>query len=156
MERVLPLEYSGQTRDAPKHSATHRNPLFSAQQRVIWLQMSTVVRFRNIEFDGCMWGGRRDSVNQFSRSIMSNSLGNPMNRSTPGLPSITNPQSLPKLMSNESVMPSSHLILCCPLLLLHSIFPSIRVFSMSQVFSSGGQCIGVSPSTSVLPKNSHD
>ena len=43
--------------------------------------------------------------------------------------SVTNSQSLPKLMSIESVMPSSHLILCCPLLLLPSIFPSIRVFS---------------------------
>ena len=43
--------------------------------------------------------------------------------------SITNSQSSPKPMSIESVMPSSHLILCCPLLLLPSIFPSIRVFS---------------------------
>ena len=43
--------------------------------------------------------------------------------------SITNSQSPLKLMSIESVMPSSHLILCCPLLLLPSIFPSIRVFS---------------------------
>ena len=42
---------------------------------------------------------------------------------------ITNSQSLPKLMSIESVMPSNHLILCCPLLLPPSIFPSIRVFS---------------------------
>ena len=45
--------------------------------------------------------------------------------------SITNSQSLLKLMSIESVMPSSHLILCCPLLLLPSTFPSIRVFSNS-------------------------
>ena len=43
--------------------------------------------------------------------------------------SITYSQSLPKLMSIESVMPSNHLILCHPLLLLPSIFPSIRVFS---------------------------
>ena len=43
--------------------------------------------------------------------------------------SITNSRSLPKLMSIESVMPSSHLILCRPLLLLPSIFPGIRVFS---------------------------
>ena len=43
--------------------------------------------------------------------------------------SITNSQSLLKLMSIESVMPSSHLILCCPLLLLHPTPPSIRVFS---------------------------
>ena len=47
--------------------------------------------------------------------------------------SITNSQSLLKLMSIVSVMPSSHLILCCPLLLLPSIFPSIRVFSSELV-----------------------
>ena len=47
--------------------------------------------------------------------------------------SITNSQSLLKLMSIESVMPSNHLILCCSLLLLPSIFPSIRVFSNESV-----------------------
>ena len=47
--------------------------------------------------------------------------------------SITNSQSLLKLMSIESVMPSNHLILCHPLLLLPSVFPSIRVFSSESV-----------------------
>ena len=47
--------------------------------------------------------------------------------------SITNSQSLLKLMSIELVMPSNHLILCCPLLLPPSIFPSIRVFSNESV-----------------------
>ena len=47
--------------------------------------------------------------------------------------SITNSWSLLKLISIESVMPSNHLILCCPLLLLPSIFPSIRVFSSELV-----------------------
>ena len=47
--------------------------------------------------------------------------------------SITNSRSPPKLMSIESVMPSNHLILCHPLLLLHSIFPSIRLFSNESV-----------------------
>ena len=47
--------------------------------------------------------------------------------------SITNSQSLPKLMSIESVMPSNHLILCHPLLLPPSIFPRIRVFSNASV-----------------------
>jgi len=47
--------------------------------------------------------------------------------------SITNSQSLLKLMSIESVMPFNHLILCCPLLLLPSIFPSIRVFSNESI-----------------------
>ena len=48
--------------------------------------------------------------------------------------SITNSRSLLKLTSIESVMPSNHLILCCPLLLLPSILPSIRVFSKESVF----------------------
>ena len=56
-------------------------------------------------------------------------LCNPMNCSTPGLPSITNSQSSLRLTSTESVMPSSHLILCHPLLLLSPIPPSTRVFS---------------------------
>ena len=47
--------------------------------------------------------------------------------------SITNSRTLPKLMSIESVMPSNHLILCRPLLLLPSVFPSIRVFSSESV-----------------------
>ena len=53
----------------------------------------------------------------------------PLNRSKLGLPVITNSRSPPKVVSIESVMPSSHLILCRPLLLLLSIFPSIKVFS---------------------------
>ena len=47
--------------------------------------------------------------------------------------SITNSWSILKLMSVESVMPSNHLILCCPLLLLPSIFPRIRIFSNESV-----------------------
>ena len=70
--------------------------------------------------------------------------------------SITNSQSLLKVMSIESAMPSNHLILCHPLLLPLSIFPSIRVFSMSRLFASGGQRIGASASASVLPVNIHD
>ena len=67
-----------------------------------------------------------------------------------------NSWSLLKLMSIESVMPSNHLILCHPLLLPHSIFPSIRVFLMSQFFTSSGQSIRVSASTSVLSVNIQD
>ena len=70
---------------------------------------------------------------QFSRSVLSNSLG-PHEIPTQAFLSITNLQSLPKLMSIESEMPSNHLILCHPLLLLPSIFPSIRVFSSESVF----------------------
>ena len=55
--------------------------------------------------------------------------------------------SLLRLMSLKLMMPSNHLILCCPLLLLPSIFPSIRVFfPVSRLFASGGQRIGASAS----------
>ena len=56
-------------------------------------------------------------------------LATPCSAACQAFLSITNPQSLLKLMSIELVMPSNHLILCRPFLLLPSIFPSIRVFS---------------------------
>ena len=70
--------------------------------------------------------------------------------------SITNSQSLPKLMSIESVMPSSHLILCHPLLLLPQIPPSIRVFSNESTLHMRWPNIGVSASASVRPMNTQD
>ena len=63
---------------------------------------------------------------QFSHSVVSNSLR--LHELQHASLSIINTWSLLKLMSIESVMPSNDLILCCPLLLLPSIFPSIRVF----------------------------
>ena len=66
---------------------------------------------------------------QFSRSVVSDSLRSHEPQHTRPSLSITNSQSPPKPMSVESVMPSNHLILCRPLLLPPSIFPSIRVFS---------------------------
>ena len=69
---------------------------------------------------------------QFSCSVMSDSM-TPWTAARQASLSITNSRGLLKLMSIESVMPSSHLILCHPLLLLPSIFPSIRVFSNESV-----------------------
>ena len=69
---------------------------------------------------------------QFSCSVMSNSA-TPWTAACQASLSITNSWSLLKLMSIESVMPSNHLILCCPLLLLPSILTSIRVFSNESV-----------------------
>ena len=65
--------------------------------------------------------------------------------------SITNSRSLLKLMSVKSVMPSNHLILCRPLLLLPLVFPSIRVFSNKSVLRTGGQRIEVSASAPHYP-----
>ena len=67
---------------------------------------------------------------QFSHSIVST----PWIAALQASLSITNSQRWLKLVSIKSVMPSNHLILCCPLLLLPSIFPSIRVFSNESVF----------------------
>ena len=68
--------------------------------------------------------------------------------------SITNSRSSLKLTSIESVMPSSHLILCCPLFLLPPIPPASGSFAMSQLFAWGGQSTGVSASASFPPKKS--
>ena len=75
-----------------------------------------------------------------------------MDCSTPGFQSITNSWTLLKLMSTESMMPSNHLILCCPLLLLPSISPSIRVFSNESVLcirwpEYGSFSFSISPSS---------
>ena len=87
--------------------------------------------------------------------------------------SITKSQSLLKLMSIQSVMPSNHLILCCPLLFLPSrshpaiassvvpfsclqSFPASGCIKVSQLFKTGGQSIRVSGSASVLPMNIQD
>ena len=70
---------------------------------------------------------RADSLSSVAQLCLT--LCDPMDHSTSGLPVHHHPRSLLKLMSIESAMPSNHLILCCPLLLLPSVFPSIRVFS---------------------------
>ena len=76
---------------------------------------------------------------QFSSVLQSClTLCNPMGSARQVSMSITSSRSLPKLMSIESVMPSNHLILCRPLLLLPSAFPSIRVFSNESVLHMRG------------------
>ena len=90
----------------------------------------------------------------FAQSCLT--LCNHMNRSSQASLFITNLQSSPKLMCIKSVMPSSHLILCSPLILLPLIPPSIWVFPVSQLFTSGGQSIRVSASALVLPMNTQD
>ena len=92
---------------------------------------------------------------QFSCSVMSDSV-TPWTAARQDSLSISNSWSLLKLKSIESVMPSSHFILCLPLFLLLSIFSSIRVFSNQSVLLRGGQSIGVSASASVLPMNIQD
>ena len=69
------------------------------------------------------------------------------------------PSQLPELAQTHVhlvMMTSNHLIFCCPLVLLHSIFHSIRLLPNNQFFASGGQSTGASASASVLPMNIQD
>ena len=93
---------------------------------------------------------------QFSHLVVSDSL-RPHGLQHARPPCLSPPPwSLLKLMSIESVMSPNHLILCHPLLLPPSIFPSIRVFSNESALCISDQSTGVSASTSVLPMNIQD
>ena len=100
----------------------------------------------------CYYSRTFSSVHSFSHVQL---FATPWTAASQASLSITNSWSLFKLMSIESVMP---LVIssCLPLPLLPSIFLSIRVFSMSQFFASGGQSIGVSALASVLPMDVQD
>ena len=89
----------------------------------------------------------------FGHSVVSDSLRPLWTAACQASLSFTISQSLLKIMSIALLIPSNHLVLCHPFLLLPSIFPSIRVFSTSQLFASGGQSIGASASAPVLPMN---
>ena len=94
---------------------------------------------------------------QFSSAAQScRTLCNPLDSSTPGFPVIYQLLDLVQTMSIESVLLSTHLILCCPLPFLPSIFPSIRVFSNESVLRIRWPNIGVSALASVLPMNIQD
>ena len=80
-------------------------------------------------------------------------LCDPMNCRTPSLPVHNQLPEFTQTHIHWVEEPSNHLIFCLPLLLPPSIFPSIRVFHMSQLFTSGGQSIWVSASASVLSMN---
>ena len=100
---------------------------------LIWTQFSTVQSLSRVQLFATPWMAARQA-----------SL------------SITNSWSSPRLMCIESVMPSSHLIPCCPLLLLPPIPPSIRVFSNESTLRMRWPNIGVSTTASVLPMNTQD
>ena len=98
----------------------------------IWVEVSQVVRES--------WPSElkmflRVSVQFSSVQLLSRAwlVATPWTEARQAAPSVTNSQSLLNLMSIKLVMPSSHLILCCPLLLLPLIFPSIRIFSNESV-----------------------
>ena len=105
-----------------------------------------VDHFANIKYYISIWV-------QFSYSVMSDSL-QPHELQCQVYLSMTNSQSLLKLMFIESVMPSNHLILCCHLLLPPLIFPSIRIFSNVSVLHSRWPKYW-SFSFSISPSNEH-
>ena len=80
-------------------------------------------------------------------------LCNAMNHSTPGFPVLHYVLAFAQIHSIELVMLSNHLILCCPFLLLPSIFLASRSFPVSRLYASGGQTTGASASESVIPMN---
>ena len=108
-------------------------------------------------------GGRKimDHIYYFVLSVQFSSVAQsclthcePMNHSTPGLPVHHQLPEFTQTQVIESVIPSSHLILCHPLLLLPQSFPAAESFPMSQHFTWGGQSTGVSASASFPPKKS--
>ena len=108
------------------------------------------------------WDGKTKDYKRFGRNQFSSvtqsypTLCDPMNCSTKVFLVYHQVTELIKLMSLESVMLANYLILCCPLFLPHSIFPSIRSFPVSQFFTSGGQSIGASALPSLLSMNIQD
>ena len=91
-----------------------------------WAVSREIVQFSPVQFSSVQFS----SVQSLSRVQL---FATPWTAARQASLSITNSRSLPKLMSIELVMPSNHLILCHPLLLPLSIFPSIRVFSNESV-----------------------
>ena len=113
----------------------HWNPLPGSSLEGQWLRLSLLVQGLQVQYlfgelRSHMPHGQQMEAVQFSSVAQScPTFCNPMDCSTPSFSVHHQPRSLLKLMSIELVMPSNHLILCWPLLLLPSIFPSIRVFS---------------------------
>ena len=101
------------------------------------------------------WGGKKHNIVVQPRSHVG-LFATPWTAQHQASLSITNTQSLLKLMSINSVMPSNHLILCHPLPLLPSIFPSMRIFSNESTLHMRWPKFGVSASTSVFPMNTQD
>ena len=100
---------------------------FSINYAVFYLLFIHITIY-NFYYSKLQWSYSVSSVTQSCLTLC-----NLMDCSMPGFPVHHHSWSLLKLMSIEFVMPSNHLILCCPLLLLSSIFPSIRVFSNESV-----------------------
>ena len=100
-----------------------------------WIQVAQKFKLQVLDFLQTFWPGLLPPVSSYLQFSSAQLLSHvhffvaPWTEARQASLSVTNSQSLLKLMSTESVIPSNHLILCCPLLLLPPIFPSIGVFS---------------------------
>ena len=151
---LLVVQVTLKSSPAPKFERIHCSHLYGPNLTSVheyWENRSFDYQFSSVQFSSV----------QFSSVAQSClTLCNPWTSAHQASLSLTNSQSSLKLISIELVMPSNHLILCHPLLLLPSIFLSIWVFLKTlffstRVFTSVGPSIGVSASTSVLPMNIH-
>ena len=130
-------------------------PPGKSQQAHILLKMKLMFRKTGGSFSSGRFFFPMYSISsvQFSRSVVSNCV-TPWTAASQASLSITNSRNLLKLMSIELMMPSNHLILCHPLLLLPSIFPSIKIFSNEFALCIGWpKSIGASIPASVFPMN---
>ena len=121
-----------------------------------WTELRALQQTTWGQIKGTIETHQTTSVSSVTQSCLT--FCDPMDSSITGFPVITNSQSLLKLMSIELMMSSNQVVQCCPLplLFLPSIFPSIKVFPMSQFFASGSQSTGVLASASVLPMHIQD
>ena len=120
-----------------KHTGDSKHPLSTTQEMTLHMDITrwSISKHNNYVLCSRRWKSSISSVQLLSRVWL---VATPWTTARQASLSITNSQRLLKLMSIESVMPSNHLTLCRPLLLLPSIFPSIRVFSSESVLCIRG------------------
>ena len=161
----MKAHYGGRGRRGLKCSFTYKNLMILWKSRFWCLRSvrgSKVLHFWQVP--NSSWFAHTWSKEELRKFAVVQSLSHVRLFATPWTAacqaylSFTISRSLLQLMSIESVMASNHLILCCLLLLLPSIFPSIRVFSNESILCIiwFGQSVGVSASASVLPINIQD
>ena len=124
------------------------HPLVNLSRDAYWWLWSKQLHRRpwwwHMSLRSAPYTSHRPALCHCSVSQLCPTLHSTMDCSTPASVSFTISQSLLKLTSTESVIPSNQLNLCHPLLLLPSVFPSIRVFSNELALTSDGQSIGAS------------
>ena len=133
------------SRDTDCLCSRDEDSIFLQNKRLVFLVVSIISK--NISFPG----QRSDKLVTVQSPSHVRLFATPWTAARQASLSLTISRSLYKFMFIASVIPSSYLILRCPLLLLPSIFPSIRDFSNESSFASGDQNTGASASASIFP-----